>query len=157
MTSRKWLLGSSYNHHKENIASHLSNVSAALGKICADHENKILLDDFNVEVKEKNISYFMSTYKLKSLVKRKTCFKNPDNLSCVDLILRNAPRGFQDRSLFETGLSDFHKLATTVLKQYIPEPKLKIVNYRDYRNFHNDEFRAELDNEILKHDIKNIE
>ena len=59
--------------------------------------------------------------------------------------------------MFETGLSDFHKLTTTVLKQYFPKPKPKIVNYRDYRNFRNDEFRAELDNEILKHDINNIE
>ena len=37
---KKWLLGSSYNHLKENIASHLSNVSAALDKLCADYENK---------------------------------------------------------------------------------------------------------------------
>ena len=57
----------------------------------------------------------------------------------------------------ETGLSDFHKLTTTVLKQYFPKSKPKIVNYRDYRNFRNDEFRAELDNEILKHDISNME
>ena len=99
----------------------------------------------------------MSTYNLKSLVKQKTCFKNPDNTSCTDLILTNSPRSFQDNSVFETGLSDFHKLTTTVLKQYFPKPKPKIVNYRDYRNFRNDEFRAELDNEILKHDINNIE
>ena len=96
LRSKKWLLGSSYNHHKENIASHLSNVSAALDKLCADYENIILLGDFNVEVKEKNISDFMSTYNLKSLVKQKTCFKNPDNPSCIDLILTNSPRSFQD-------------------------------------------------------------
>ena len=99
----------------------------------------------------------MITYNLKSLVKQKTCFKNPDNPSCIDLILTNSPRSFQDSCVFETGLSDFHKLTTTVLKQYFPKPKPKIVNYRDYRNFRNDEFRAELDNEILKHDINNIE
>ena len=95
-------------------------------------------------------------YNLKSLVKQKTCFKNPDNPSCIDLILTNSPRSFQDNSVFETGLSDFHKLTTTVLKQYFPKPKPKIVNYRDYRNFRNDEFWAELD-EILKHDTNNIE
>ena len=99
----------------------------------------------------------MSTYDLKSLVKQKACFKNPDNLSCIHLILINSPRSFQDSSVFGMGLSDFHKLTTTVLKQYFPKPKPKIVNYRDYRNFRNDEFRAELDNEILKHDINNIE
>ena len=65
LRSKNWLLGSSYNHHKENIASHLSNVSAALDELCAEYENIITLDDFNVEVKEKSISDLMSTYNLK--------------------------------------------------------------------------------------------
>ena len=77
---KNWLLGCSYNHHKENIASHLSNVSAALDKLCTDYENIIRLGDFSVEVKEKNISDFMNTYNLESLVKQRTCFKNPDDL-----------------------------------------------------------------------------
>ena len=157
LRSKKWLLGSSCDHHKENIASHLSNVSAALNKLCADYENIILLGDFNVEVKEKNISDFMSTYNLKSLVKQKTCFKSPGNPSCIDLILTKSPRSFQDNNVFETGLSDFQKLTTTVLKQYFPKLKPKIVNYRNYRNFRNDEFRAEFDSEILKHGINDIE
>ena len=157
LRSQKWLLRCSNNHHKENIASHLSNVSVALDKLCTDYENMILLGDFNVEVKENNICDFTNTYNLKSLVKQKTCSKNPDNPSCIDLILTNSPRSFQDSGVFKTGLSYFHKLTTTVLKQYFPKPKPKTVNYRDYRNFRNDEFRAELDNEILKHDINNIE
>ena len=60
-------------------------------------------------------------------------------------------------SMFETRLFDFHNLTITVLKQYFPKTKPKIVNYRDYRNFRNDEFRVELDNKIVKHDISNIE
>ena len=110
-----------------------------------------------LKLKKKNISDFMSTYNLKSLVKQKICLKNPDNPSCIDLILKKSSRSFQDSCVFETGLSDFQKLTTTVLKQYFPKPKPKIVSYRDYRNFQNDEFRAELDNEILEHDINNIE
>ena len=157
MRSKKWLLGCSYNYHKENIVSHLSNVSASLEKLCTDYENIILLGDVNVEVKEKNISDFMGTLDLKSSVKQKTFFKNPDNPSCIDLSLTNSRRSFQDSIVFETGLSDFHKLTKTVLKQYFAKPKPKIVNYRDYRNFRNGEFRGKIDNEILKHDINNIE
>ena len=89
----------------------------------------------------------MSTYNLKNLVKQKTCFKNTENPSCIDLILTNSTCSFKKSSVFELGLSDFHKLTTTVLKQYFPKPKPKIENYRDHRNFRNDEFRAELDNE----------
>ena len=157
LRSKKWLLGCSYNPHKEKIISHLNNLSTALDKLCTNYENIILLGDFNVEVEEKNMSEFMSLYNLRNLVKQKTCFKNPENPSCIDLILTNSPRSFQNSNVFETGLSDFHKLTTTVLKQYFPKLKPKVVNYRDYRKFHNEEFRALLDNEILKHDINNME
>ena len=51
--SKKRLFECSYNHRKGNIAFHLSKVSAALDKLCTDYENIILLDDCNVEVKEK--------------------------------------------------------------------------------------------------------
>ena len=51
LRSKQWLVGCSYNPRKKNTASHLSNVSAALDKLCADYENIILLGDFNVEVK----------------------------------------------------------------------------------------------------------
>ena len=84
-------------------------------------------------------------------------FKNPNNPSCIDLILTNSPRSFQVSSVFETRLSDFHKLTNTALKQYFLKPKPEIVNYTEYRNFRNGKFRAELDNEILKHNINNIE
>ena len=59
--------------------------------------------------------------------------------------------------IFDVLYSDFHKLIITVLKQYFPKPKPTLVNYSDYRNFRHDEFRTELENEILKHDINNIE
>ena len=157
LRSKKWLLGCSYNPHKENIISHLNNLSTALDKFCTNYENIILLGDFSVEVDEKNMSEFMNLYNLRNLVKQKTCFKNPENPSCIDLILTNSPRSFQNSNVFETGLSDFHKLTTTVLKQYFPKLKPKVVNYRDYRKFHNEELRALLDNEILKHDINNME
>ena len=57
-------------------------------------------------------------------------------------MLTNSPRGFQNSNVLEMELSDFRKLTTTVLKQYFPKVKPKVVNYRDYLNFGNDEFRA---------------
>ena len=99
----------------------------------------------------------MSLYSLRNSVKQKTCLKNPENPSCIELILTNSPRSFQNSNVFETGLPDFHKLTTTVLKHYFPKLKPQIVNCRDYRNFHNEEFRAQLDNKILQHDINNME
>ena len=53
---------------------------------------------------------------LKSLIKLPTCFKNPDNPTCIDLILTNRPILFQHNNYFETGLSDFHLLTVTEFK-----------------------------------------
>ena len=75
---------------------------------------------------KKNMSNFLNTYHLKNIVKQKTCFKNPDRPSRIDLILTNSSRSFQDTCTVEAGLSDFHKLVATVLKLYFPKQKPNI-------------------------------
>ena len=59
---------------------------------------------------------FCESYALYSLIKEPTCYKNPQNPSCIDLILTNSPYSFQISSVIETGLSDFHMMAVTVMK-----------------------------------------
>ena len=51
-----------------------------------------MLCDFNGEVEGKNMSEFMRVYNLRNFVKQKTCFKNPENPSCIDFILINSYR-----------------------------------------------------------------
>ena len=65
----------------------------------------------------------MSVHNLKTLIKPKTCFKNPENPSYIDLILINSPRSFQNSSVFETGLSNFDKLTIPVIKTIISKVK----------------------------------
>ena len=42
--------------------------------------------------------------------------------------------------VFETGLSDFHKMSVAVMKMYYAKQKLYIVHYRKFKNFCNDSF-----------------
>ena len=72
-----------------------------------------------------------------------TCYKNPDNPSCIDLFLTNRPGTFQCTTTIETGISDFHKLLVTVLKTFYKKQRPKIIYYRNYKNFENDNFRQE--------------
>ena len=87
---------------------------------------------------------FCKTYNLKNLVKGPTCFKNPENPSCIDLILTNHPRSFQGSTLIETGLSDFHKMTLTVMKMHFEKQRPKIIYYRDYKKFNHDDFNREV-------------
>ena len=50
----------------------------------------IVVGDFNVGMKNSDMSLFCDTYNLKSLVKEPTCYQNPENPPCVDIILKNA-------------------------------------------------------------------
>ena len=75
---------------------------------------------------------FCSLYNLKSLVHEPTCFKNIDNPSCIDLILTNKSLCFQNTSVIDTGLSDFHKLTLTTMKASFQKQEPKILHYRNF-------------------------
>ena len=91
LRSKKWLFECPYNPHRGNITPHFRNISTELDKLSTDYENVIILGDFNVEVEEQNLPNFMSVHNLKTLINQKTCFKNPENPTCIDLILTNSP------------------------------------------------------------------
>ena len=67
----------------------------------------------------------------------------------VDLILTNRPRSFQDSCTFETWLSDFHKMALTVLKSYFAKQKPRIPNCSKYKFFNNTLFRDQVSNKLM--------
>ena len=97
---------------------------------------------------------FCASYNLRSLIKKPTCFKSVDNPSCIDLILRNHPKCFQNSGVYETGISDFHKLTFTVLKTYFQKAKPRIIKYRDYNHFDNNDFRDELIRELSSNNMQ---
>ena len=78
---------------------------------------------------------FCQLYSCKNIIKDNTCFKNVQNLSCIDLIITNRPKFFQNSVVIETGLSDFHKMPLTVMKVFYEKQKPNIIKYRDYRSF----------------------
>lgn len=96
-------------------------------------------------------------HNLRNLVKEKTCFKNAENLSCLDLILTNCSRSFQNMDVkWKTEHSDFRKMGVFVLKTIFPKQKISKVIYSDYKNFRNEMFRAEPDEQLSKFDIPNL-
>ena len=82
------------------------------------------------------------------MVKKPTCFKNPANPKCIDLIIINKPGMFQNVKTYETGLSDFHKLVVYVMKLSYKKTPPRTIKYTDYKNLSNKHFKNSL-NEIL--------
>ena len=57
-------------------------------------------------------------YGCKNIVKDNTCYKNPINGTCIDLIITNRTKSFHKSKVIETGLPDFHKKSLTVMKVF---------------------------------------
>ena len=118
--------------------------------VYSNYDKFLLAGDFNVEEDAECLQEFLFHYNAKNLVKEKTCFKSIENPSCIDLFLTNSYQNFQNTTTVATGLSDFHKMVITVLKNTFPKAKPKVIQYRDYKSFNLQNFREE-----LKIDLKN--
>ena len=147
---KKWLINCSYNPTKNNIKNHVETISRTLlfykilQHYSTKYENILLLGNFNACVDDDTMKDFCSSYCLKSLIKQPTCFKNHENLSCIDLILTNKPRSFHSTYVIETGLSDFHRMTVSVLKMHFCKLTPKVISYRDFKKFENEGFMDSL-------------
>ena len=120
-----------YNPSKLQIASHIQEISNGIDAYRKKYGNILIMGDFNVDVKEVSLHLFCNQYKLKSLSKDPTCYKNIGNPSCIDLLLTNSAKSFESTCTIETGLSDFHKLVATILNEKHERMPPKVVQYRN--------------------------
>ena len=109
------LLCSSYKPKKNLIANHLNFIGRNLDWQLGQHE-KFITNDATM----KN---FCHINRCKNMVKDKTCFKNFINPTCIDLIITNWPKSFQEAEVIKSGLSDFHKMSLSVMKVFLYKTK----------------------------------
>ena len=155
LRNSKWLINCSYNPHKNNIAIRLDRLSESLDTFSSDYEKFIILGDFNVEINENHMKSFCENYDLSNLIKQPTCYKNPTNSTCIDLVLTNAPRSFHSTYVVETGLSDFHLMTMTVTRKSFKKYQSSIISYRSYKNFANASFRETLIKKLSDENLVN--
>ena len=119
-----------------------------MGNYSSKYENFILLGDLNSEPTESVVRDFCQIYGCKNLINDNTCFKNPEKPSCIDLIITNKPKCFQNSVTLEKGLSGFHKMTLTVMKVFHKKQKPTIITYRSYKHFSNKVFMDDVQNRI---------
>ena len=93
------------------------------------------MGDFNANIFEPTLISFCTLFKLKNFVKEPTCYKNPNDPSCIDLFLTSCARSFHITCVFETGLSDFQKIVVTLLRSKFKSLPLKSISYRTDKQF----------------------
>ena len=77
------------------IKGYLEYISKEIDSLSSKCDNFVLLGDSNSEPTEEAMKSFCQIYNFKNLLDKPTCYKNPTNPSCVDLIITNKPRSFQ--------------------------------------------------------------
>ena len=100
---------------------------------------------------------FWKNYNLSSHLRESTCYKNPENPSCIDLFLTNSPNSFQNSSVVDTGLSDVHRMTVTVMKTSFQRLPPKIRHYKDCSNCDSNIYRVSLSNKLSKLNIEAID
>ena len=145
LRKKSWLLCYSYNPKKPLISEHLNEIGKNLDLLLSKYDNFTLIGDLNAERTDAAVSDFCKIYNLKHLIKDKKCLKNPTKPTCIDLIVTNRAKCFQEIVVFETGLSDFHKMSVTVMKMYYAKQKPSIVHYRTFKNVCNYSFIKDLE------------
>ena len=79
-------------------------MSEGLDNYISHYDNILLLGDFNSQTSENYVSDFCNIYNLSNLVKEPTCFKNPYDLSCIDLLFKKPSKMFSKR--YDNGSRD---------------------------------------------------
>ena len=116
----------------------------------------MLVGNFNAQESEPCLSQFLYEYNAKNTIKESSCFKNVLNPSCIYLFITNSPLSFQNTIAVINGLSDFHKMVTTVMKMSFKKHSSIERHYRDYKYFDRTKFKNNL-NEKLSEGISNYE
>ena len=62
-----------------------------------NYDNAIFLGDFNTCINDNAMASICSLNDLASLIDQLACYKNPDKLARIDLILTNPPNYFQKK------------------------------------------------------------
>ena len=128
----------------------MNELGKALDIYLHKYDHILLIGDLNSEISERSMHDFCNVYNLESLSNTRNCFKNPENPSCIDLLLTNSKNNFNETLVLESDLSDFHKLVVSILKNYFKKEAPKVIIYRDYKYFDNEKFSNELENELSK-------
>ena len=81
-----------------------------------------------------HLNNLLQTYDLTALIKEPTCYQS-QNPNIIDHFLTNR-KTFKHCQTFETGLSDHHKLISTIMKSSIFKGPPKKNIYQSYKKFY---------------------
>ena len=149
--NKKWLIIGTYKPPSLRDSIYKNELHNILSFYSALYDNILLVGDLNMSMSNNHLKNLCDAFSLNSLITEPTCFKEKDPTT-IDHFLTNKRNSFISSSLYETGLSDHHKLILTFLKSTFRKGNPKFLFYRSYKSFNVNTFQ-----EYLKTNISNCQ
>ena len=117
ISNKEFLLLGNCKLLSQNELSFINKIKFSLNFFTSSYENFLLLGDFKLSTENLNFKNLLNSFDLESLIKIPTCYKSLSSPTSIHLILTNKKNIFMKSTTFETGMSDFYKLTTTILRK----------------------------------------
>ena len=98
-----------------------------------------------METTNQVMTTFMTGNDFINIIKLNTCFKTSTG-TCIDLILTNKPKSFQNTGMIEAGVRDHHLLIFSFLKTSFTKMQPNKLSYRKYKSFDKIKFLKDASN-----------
>ena len=98
-------------------------------------------------MKNRLIFFYINT-NFTSISRYPTCYKNPNNPSCIDHILTNSPKSFLKQKLFLQGYQKSMNCFYLYLGYIFQKRRLREISNRNFRDFKEDNFNWDIQNRL---------
>ena len=153
LKKQKWLVIAIFTPPSQCKNYFITELTKILDKCRGSYENTVILGDFNVQPTNQ-ILKTLEDNSFVNLIKSNACFKSKPG-SCIDLILTNKPKGFQNSGVMEPGVSGHHALIFSFLKATFTKCHQISYNIETIKNLKYTHFYKMLNNYQKKLSIPN--
>ena len=117
--------------------------------------NTILLGDLNFNMLQNDclLHDLCDRYDLTNIVKKPTCYKS-ENASLIDVILVSNKNIFMNTFVHDIHISDVHFMIGTVMRKFLPPPKVSYRTIRKYKNIDYERVKDEIIQSNIMCDMK---
>ena len=148
MKKQKWFFIILYRPPDVSIIYLRSAIDYICIRCQVESQTMFLIGDINVDFSKENnpLKCVLDDYGLQNVIKGPTCFKNHERPTLIDVILTNCPRRLTATLNANIGVSDYHNQIQAATKMYAPKSEKRVISYRTYKNFKEEDYLNELQN-----------
>ena len=148
LNKSKWSIMCVYRPPKMRDSEFSQEFTNNLDKCITLFDRYMVIGDLNYdllnETKGKPLANIMELFDLTNLIQKPTCFMKDCKPSLLDVILTNSKSLCMKTLNFGTGISDWHKMISTVINNQISENEKYKIQYRSFISVDTDALNMEM-------------